>query len=96
MNELLQRRVDKQPLDYPSAGSTFLRPEGHFAGALIEQAGLKGRSVGGAQVSTKHAGFVINTGGATCADVLALIDIIKQEVSSMSGVNLVCEIKLLR
>ena len=71
MRELNARRRDKQPLNYPSAGSTFKRPEGHFAGALIEQAGLKGRRVGGAQVSEKHAGFIVNTGGATAADILA-------------------------
>lgn len=96
MNELLRRRVEKQPLEFPSAGSTFLRPEGHFAGALIEAAGLKGRRVGGAEVSVKHAGFVVNAGGATCADVLALIEVIRAEVRRTSGVELACEIKLLK
>ena len=73
MNDILARRKEKQPLEYPSAGSTFKRPEGNFAGALIEQCGLKGVSVGGAQVSEKHAGFIINRGGATAADILSLI-----------------------
>ena len=73
MKELNARRREKQPLSFPSAGSTFKRPEGHFAGALIEAAGLKGLTVGGAQVSEKHAGFIINRGGATAGDVLSLI-----------------------
>ncbi|MBR3726742.1 MAG: hypothetical protein IKN21_04005, partial [Prevotella sp.] len=85
---------DKQPLNYPSAGSTFKRPEGHFAGALIEQAGLKGRSVGGAQVSEKHAGFVVNTGGATAADILALIRVIQDEVLTRFGVRLETEVRI--
>ncbi len=85
-------RKEKQPLDKPSAGSTFRRPEGHYAGALIEAAGLKGFSVGGAQVSEKHAGFVINAGGATSADVSALIAEIKKRVFESSGVMLEEEI----
>ncbi len=93
MEELGCRRREKQPLEYPSAGSTFKRPEGHFAGTLIEQCGLKGRRVGGAQVSEKHAGFVINTGGATCADVLALIRCIQETVYDQTGVRLEPEVK---
>ncbi|MBR3704181.1 MAG: UDP-N-acetylmuramate dehydrogenase [Oscillospiraceae bacterium] len=94
MEELIGRRRDKQPLEYPSAGSTFKRPEGHFAGALIEQCGLKGMTVGGAQVSEKHAGFVINTGNATSADVLALIGEIQKIVHERTGVMLEPEIKM--
>lgn len=96
MEDLIRRRKEKQPLEYPSAGSTFKRPEGHFAGALIEQCGLKGVSVGGAQVSEKHAGFVINTGNATCADVLALIEKIQGTVLAETGVHLEPEIKVTR
>ena len=96
MDDLLSRRKEKQPLDYPSAGSTFKRPEGYFAGGLIEECGLKGFSVGGAQVSAKHAGFVINKGGATAADVLSLIEHIKSTVFSQKGVLLEPEVKILR
>lgn len=92
MDELMSRRKEKQPLEYPSAGSTFKRPEGYFAGALIENNGLKGETVGGAQVSVKHAGFVINTGGATCKDVEKLIQIIKDKVYSADGVTLETEV----
>lgn len=91
VREQLQSRRDKQPLNFPSAGSTFKRPEGYFAGKLIEDAGLKGARVGGAEVSEKHAGFVINRGGATAADVLALVEHIKQRVYETSGVRLECE-----
>ena len=93
MNEYIGRRRDKQPLEYPSAGSTFLRPEGHFAGALIEQCGLKGCTIGGAQVSEKHAGFVINIGGATSNDVKNLVQHIKDTVYRNTEVQLQCEIK---
>lgn len=96
MDELMERRRASQPLELPSAGSTFKRPEGHFAGALIEGTGLKGRSVGGAQVSPKHAGFVVNTGGATCADVLALMETIQETVFAVSGVRLEPEVRVLR
>lgn len=96
MEELIRRRKEKQPLEYPSAGSTFKRPEGHFAGALIEQCGLKGASVGGAQVSEKHAGFIINRGDATCADVLALIEKVQSTVLAETGVALEPEIKVIR
>ena len=95
MRDLNARRRDKQPLNYPSAGSTFKRPEGHFAGALIEQAGLKGRSVGGAQVSPKHAGFIVNTGGATAADILTLIRVVQDEVEVRSGIRLETEVRIL-
>lgn len=93
MNEYLQCRRDKQPLNYPSAGSVFKRPEGHFAGKLIEDAGLKGTRVGGAVVSPKHAGFIVNTGDATAKDVLELIEIIREKVQSLYGVMLECEIR---
>lgn len=95
MAELAQRRRSKQPLEYPSAGSTFKRPPGHFAGGLIEQCGLKGARVGGAQVSEKHAGFVINTGGATCQDILTLIRQVRETVQRETGVLLEPEVRLL-
>lgn len=95
MRELNARRRDKQPLNLPSAGSTFKRPEGYFAGALIEQAGLKGRSVGGAQVSPKHAGFIVNTGGATATDILTLIGVVQDEVQARFGVRLETEVRVL-
>ena len=95
MRDLNARRRDKQPLDRPSAGSTFKRPEGHFAGALIEQAGLKGRRVGGAQVSEKHAGFIVNVGDATAADILALIGVVQDEVEARFGVRLETEVRIL-
>ncbi len=94
MKELNRRRKEKQPLEYPSAGSTFKRPEGYFAAKLIEDAGLKGLSVGGACVSEKHAGFVINkTGTATAEDVRRLIEKIRQVVLQRFGVDLQCEVK---
>lgn len=92
MDDFLGRRKDKQPLEYPSAGSTFKRPEGYFAGALIEQSNLKGFSVGGAEVSVKHAGFVINKDNATCEDVLNLIKHIQHTVQSNFGVDLETEV----
>lgn len=95
MDDLLNRRVTKQPLDFPSAGSVFRRPEGYFAGALIEQCGLKGRTVGGAQVSEKHAGFIINTGNATCDDVRELIGICRKTVQEKFQVQLETEIKMI-
>lgn len=95
MADLAQRRRSKQPLEYPSAGSTFKRPAGHFAGGLIEQCGLKGTAVGGAQVSEKHAGFVINTGGATCRDILTLIRLVRDTVRQQTGVELEPEVRLL-
>lgn len=95
MASLAQRRKSKQPLEFPSAGSTFKRPVGHFAGGLIEQCGLKGTRVGGAQVSEKHAGFVINTGGATCQDILGLIRLVRETVLRETGVTLEPEVRLL-
>ena len=95
MADLNKRRKDKQPLEYGSAGSTFKRPEGMFAGKLIEDCGLKGYTVGGASVSEKHAGFVINTGGATCDDVLSVIRHVRKTVSEKFGVVLELEVKLL-
>lgn len=94
MDELMTRRKTSQPLEYPSAGSTFKRPEGHYAAALIDQCGLKGLTVGGAQVSEKHAGFVINTGRATCADVTALMAEIQTRVFNATGVRLDPEVKI--
>lgn len=91
---LMSRRKASQPLEWPSAGSTFKRPEGHFAGTLIDQCGLKGRAVGGAQVSEKHAGFVINRGGATCADIKELIRQVQETVWEKTGVRLEPEVKL--
>lgn len=93
MDELKRRRVEKQPLEYPSAGSTFKRPEGHFAGKLIEEAGLRGFSVGGAQVSEKHCGFVVNKGGATAADIASLMDRVAERVERHSGVRLRPEVR---
>ncbi len=95
MAELMARRRASQPLEYPSAGSTFKRPKEGYAAALIEQAGLKGLTVGGAQVSEKHAGFVINRGRATAADVLALMDEVQQRVYEHSGVWLEPEVRIL-
>lgn len=92
MDDYIGRRKAKQPLNFPSAGSVFKRPEGHFAGALIEQCNLKGYTIGCAQVSEKHAGFIINIGGATCADVLALIEHIRKTVLEKFGVELESEV----
>lgn len=94
MEDLRERRESKQPLEMPSAGSTFKRPEGHFAGALIQEAGCQGLRVGGAQVSTKHAGFVVNVGDATAADVLALIAEVQRRVHETTGVQLEPEVRL--
>ncbi len=93
MGDLAWKRKSKQPLEFPSAGSTFKRPQGGFAAALIDQCGLKGLTVGGAQVSEKHAGFVVNRGGATCADVIALTDQIRAIVQEETGVSLEMEVK---
>lgn len=92
METLMNKRKTSQPLDFPSAGSTFKRPEGYYAAALIDECGLKGLSVGGAEVSRKHAGFVINRENATCGDVLALIEKIKAEVKAQKGVTLETEV----
>ena len=95
MEELRQKRVEKQPLEYPSAGSTFKRPEGYFAGKLIMDAGLRGYRVGGAQISEKHCGFVINTGNATASDIRRLMQEVSDEVERQFGVRLEPEVKLL-
>ena len=94
VNDLMNRRRSKQPLEYPSAGSVFKRCEGRFTGEMIEKCGLKGYRIGGAQVSEKHAGFIVNRGGATAQDVLALIDHIKKTVYARYGVSLECEVRV--
>ena len=96
MADLTNPRETKQPLEYPSAGSTFKRPEGQFAGKLIEDCGLRGYTVGGAQVSEKHCGFVVNLGGATCADVLALCDEVRAIVKEKTGYDLEKEIRVVK
>ncbi|MBP3391775.1 MAG: UDP-N-acetylmuramate dehydrogenase [Clostridia bacterium] len=96
MKELNLRRKEKQPLEYPSAGSTFKRPQGDFAGRLIEASGLKGFRIGDAMVSEKHAGFVINAGNATCAQVLELIEAVQRRVQADSGILLEPEIKMIK
>ena len=93
--DLTARRTSKQPLSYPSAGSFFKRPEGYFAGKLIQDAGLKGKSVGGAQVSELHAGFIINTGGARSSDIIELMHIVQQEVFEKFGVRLEPEVRII-
>ena len=95
MDDFMNRRTSKQPLEYPSAGSVFKRPEGNFAGALIQQCGLKGKSVGGAQVSEKHAGFIINKSNATANDVKNLVKEIQNTVAEKTGYNLECELIIL-
>ncbi len=95
MDDLKERRVTKQPLEYPSAGSTFKRPEGYFAGKLIQDAGLRGFQVGGAQVSEKHCGFVINRDHATAADIMELMRQVQIRVKENSGVDLEPEVKRL-
>ena len=95
MADFAKRRRDKQPLNYPSAGSTFKRPEGYFAGKLIEDSGLKGKTVGGAQVSEKHAGFVVNIGNATSSDIIALMEFCIETVYNKFGVKLEPEVRIL-
>ena len=95
MTEFAAKRRVSQPLEFPNAGSTFKRPQGYFAAALIDQCGLKGLSVGGAQVSEKHAGFLINRGGATCADMLKLMDLVRDVVQRETGILLEPEIRIL-
>lgn len=95
MDDVQRRRKAKQPLEYPSAGSTFKRPEGYFAAALIEECGLKGKTVGDAQVSEKHSGFVINIGNATSSDVLGLMEEIEREVKEQKGVDLEPEVRII-
>jgi UDP-N-acetylmuramate dehydrogenase len=95
MDALLKARNDKQPVAIPSAGSFFKRPQGYYAAAMIEQCGLKGKSVGGAKISEKHAGFIINTGGASCKDVLLLAALVREKVFKQTGVELEPEVRLL-
>ena len=95
MSELTRQRNEKQPVQYPSAGSFFKRPAGHFAGKLVEDAGLKGISVGGAQVSSKHAGFVINAGGATPQDIVDLMHLVQNTVYDRTGVMLEPEVRII-
>ncbi len=96
MDELMQKRKSKQPLEFPSCGSAFKRPEGYFAGALIEQCGLKGFSLGGARVSEKHAGFIINGGNATATDVIKLLEYVSETVFKNTGVMLEPEIRVIK
>ncbi len=93
MQELGERRRASQPLNQPSAGSVFKRPEGHFVGTMVQECGLKGRTIGGARVSRKHAGFIVNVGDATARDVLELIEVVRSEVMAKFGVALACEIR---
>lgn len=95
MEDVMNRRKEKQPLDMPSAGSTFKRPAGNYAAALIDQCGLKGISIGGAAVSEKHAGFLINKGNASCADMMALIRLVQTTVLKKTGYRLECEVQML-
>ena len=95
MEECAAMRREKQPLTYPSAGSTFKRPEGHFAAKLIDDCGLRGLTVGGAQVSEKHAGFIVNIGGATASDILELMRQVEQRVFEQFGVHLEPEVRIL-
>lgn len=88
MEDIMKRRIEKQPLDKPSAGSSFKRPEGYFAAALIDECGLKGKSIGGAAVSEKHAGFIVNNGGATCRDIVRLADLVSDTVYKEKGVRI--------
>ncbi|MEG0750798.1 MAG: UDP-N-acetylmuramate dehydrogenase [Oscillospiraceae bacterium] len=96
MDELMARRKDKQPLEFPSCGSTFKRPVGAFAGKLIDECGLRGFRLGGAQISEQHCGFVINSGGATSDDILNLVDHVRAEVRAKTGYELECEIRILQ
>ncbi|HHV99691.1 MAG TPA: UDP-N-acetylmuramate dehydrogenase [Clostridiaceae bacterium] len=94
MDDLAKRRKEKQPLDMPSAGSVFKRPEGYYSGQLIESCGLRGYSIGGAQVSNKHCGFIVNNGNATAKDIIALIKFVQDKVKSEFGVELQTEVKI--
>ena len=96
MDDFMNRRKTKQPIEFPSAGSVFKRPEGYFAGALIEECGLKGKRIGGAEVSRKHSGFIINAGEATAADVMALVDYVRKTVKDEKGVLLEPEIRIIK
>ena len=95
MKDLNRRRIEKQPLNFPSAGSTFKRPEGYFAGKLIQDSGCQGLSVGGALVSQKHAGFIVNKGGASAQDILELIKLVQMRVMDEFGVTLETEVRII-
>ena len=95
MDELHNKRWSKQPMEFPSAGSIFKRPEGHYTGPLIEEAEMKGYQIGGAQVSTKHAGFIVNKDNASAQDIINLIEKVKEEVYKISGVQLEVEPRFL-
>ena len=95
MHELMQQRTDKQPIDFPSAGSTFKRGEGFITAKLIDECGLKGYSIGGAQISKKHAGFIINTGNATAQDIIDLIEYTKKKVFEKFGVTIEEEVEII-
>ena len=95
MDKNSSSRKEKQPLEYPSAGSTFKRPEGFYVGTMVEQLGLKGYEVGGAEISTKHAGFIVNKGNATAEDVISLIEYVKEKVFEKYGVKLENEIEII-
>ncbi len=96
MNGIILKRKEKQPLNYPSAGSAFKRYPGKYTAKMIDEAGLKGFACGGAQVSVKHAGFIVNTGNATCGDVEALVDIIKKKIEDREGIQIECEIRFVK
>ncbi|MGL4362534.1 MAG: UDP-N-acetylmuramate dehydrogenase [Cellulosilyticaceae bacterium] len=96
MKQLIEQRREKQPLEYASAGSTFKRPEGYFAGKLIMDSGLRGYQIGGARVSDKHCGFIVNMGGATCKDMISLIEHVQKEVKLKQGIMLETEVKILK
>ena len=96
MNDYMKRRREKQPLEYPSAGSVFKRYEGKFIAKMIDEAGLKGTRIGGAEISCKHAGFIVNRGGATAADVLALVELIRTTLREKEGVDPECEIRYIK
>ena len=95
MEEFMARRIEKQPLEYPSAGSVFKRYPGYYTSKLIEDAGLKGVRIGGAQVSPKHAGFIVNTGGATASDVRSLVELIQNKIRKIHGIDIECEIRFI-
>ncbi|RLC53044.1 MAG: hypothetical protein DRH79_04170, partial [Candidatus Cloacimonadota bacterium] len=95
MNEILNIRRERHPLEYPSLGSTFRNPEGHFAGLLIRDCGLAGKQIGGAQISDKHSNFIVNRGNAEFSDVIQLIELAKKEVKSKYGIDLKLEIKVI-
>ena len=96
MSEIIQKRRDKQPLNYPSAGSAFKRYPGRYTAKMIDEAGLKGFSVGGAQISEKHAGFIINKNEATCRDIRELVRTVKSAIKDREGIDIECEIRFIK